>query len=522
MQVLNANPEPVKIHQGTRLGVSTPSHAICTVTEEGTSPETTLPESLNIDLDSSNLSSVQIQELKRSLVSFSDLFASPTGALGRTSVVKHAIQTDGPPVKQQLRRMPEALKAAVKEEVQKMLNQGVVRPSSSPWSSPTVLVKKKNGAWRFCVDYRKVNSMTRRDAYPLPRIDATLDALAGAQYFTTLDLASGYWQVELEEDAKKKTAFSTPFGHYEFNVMPFGLTNAPPTFQRLMDCVLAGISPEQCLIYLDDIIVFSQTFQEHLQRLSNVLKEIRKAGLKLQGSKCKFACKEVHYLGYIVSQGGISPDPDKLRAVSAFPAPSNEKQLREFLGLSNYYRRFVKNYSQIAEPLYKLTKKNTKGFQWDAACQQAFDDLKQRLTSPPILTYPVFTLPFIVHADASERAIGGVLSQVQEGEERVIGYWSRQLNKAERNYSTVEREALAVVAAVKEFYPYLYGFHFTLVTDHNPLTSLKGLNDVHGRLTRWIPSYNSLTFSLSIGPGESMVMQMHFLGGRPKSLRYWL
>ena len=186
-------------------------------------------------------------------------------------MVKHAIHCNGHPVKQQLRRMPETLKAAVKEEVQKMLNQRVVRPSSSPWSSPTVLMRKKNRAWRLCVDYRKVNSMTRRDAYPLPRIDATLDALAGAQYFTTLDLASGYWQVELEEDAKEKTTFSTSFGHYEFNVMPFGLTNAPPTFQRLMDCVLAGISPEQCLIYLDDIIVFSQTFQEHLQHLSNVL-----------------------------------------------------------------------------------------------------------------------------------------------------------------------------------------------------------------------------------------------------------
>ena len=214
-----------------------------------------------------------------------------------------------------------------------------------------------------------------------------------------------------------------------------------------------GYSPEQSLIYLDDIIVFSQTFQEYLQRLSNVLKEIRKAGLKLQGSKCKFACKEVHYLGHIVSEGGISPNPDKLRAVSAFPVPNNEKQLREDLGLSNYYRRLVKNHSQNAEPLDKLTKKNTKGFQWDAACQQAFDDLKRRLTSPPTLTYPVFTLPFIVHTDASERAIGGVLSQVQEGEEWVIAYWSRQLNKAERNYSTVKREALEVVAAVKEFNP---------------------------------------------------------------------
>ena len=344
--------------------------------------------------------------------------------------------------------------------------------------------------------------MTRQDAYPLPRIDATLDVLAGAQYFTTLDLASGYWQVELEEENKEKTAFSTPFGHYEFNVMPFGLTNAPPTFQRLMDCVLAGLSPEQCLIYLDDIIVFSQTFQGHLQRLSNVLQQLRKAGLKLRVCKCHYAGTEVHFLGHVVSAAGISPDTEKIRAVSDFPVPRDEKQLKEFLGLSNYYRRFVENYSQIAEPLYKLTRKTSNGFQWNAMCQQAFEDLRQKLTSPPVLAYPMFNLPFIVHTDASDGAIGAVLSQIQEGEEHVIAYWSRQLQKAERNYSTIEREALAVVAAVKDFYPYLYGFHFTLVTDHNPLTSLRGLDDVHGRLTRWMTFLQQFDFQFKYRPGR--------------------
>ena len=211
-----------------------------------------------------------------------------------------------------------------------MLHQGVVSPRSSPWSSLTILVMKKDGSCQFCVDYCKVNSMTRRDAYPLPRIDATLDALAGAQYFTTLDLASSYWHVELEEEDEEKMAFSTPFGHYEFGVMPFCLTNAPPTFQRLMNCVLARLSPEQCLIYLDDIKVFSQTFQGHLQYLSNVLQQIRKAGLKLQVSKCHFACEEVHYLSHIVSEADIPPDTDNIRAVSDFPVPTDEKQLSEF------------------------------------------------------------------------------------------------------------------------------------------------------------------------------------------------
>ena len=190
-----------------------------------------------------------------------------------------------------------------------MLEQGVVKPSRSPWSSPIVTVKKKDGSWRFCVDYRKLNSVTHQGAYPLPRIDATLDSLAGATYFTTLDLASGYWQVEVEEQDKEKTAFSTPKGHFEFNVMPFGLTNAPATFQRLMECVLAGLTQEQCLIYLDDIVVFSKSFEEHIERLTNVFQALRQAGLTLKLSKCYFAQKEVKYLGHIVSAAGVRPDP---------------------------------------------------------------------------------------------------------------------------------------------------------------------------------------------------------------------
>ena len=195
-----------------------------------------------------------------------------------------------------------------------MLEQGVVQHSSSPWSSPIVMVKKKDGSWRFCVDYRKLNSVTHQDAYPLPWIDATLDSLSGAAYFTTLDLASGYWQVEVEEQDKEKTAFSTPQGHFEFNVMPFGLTNAPATFQRLMECVLAGLSGEQCLIYLDDIVVFSKTFQEHIVRLTNVFQALHQAGLTLKLSKCNFAQREVKYLGHIVSAAGVRPDPTKIEA----------------------------------------------------------------------------------------------------------------------------------------------------------------------------------------------------------------
>eukprot|EP00731_Ephydatia_muelleri_P003232 Em0001g3232a len=409
----------------------------------------------SVDLTGTDLTQSQKKKLENLVWEFRSLFVTEGGPTGRTSKVKHAIITNGLPVREPIRRIPHALQETVKLEVKKMLKDGVIRESNSPWSSPIVMIKKKDGSWRFCVDFRKVNSMTQKDAYPLPRIDETLEALTGSQFFTTLDLASGYWQVEMEEADRKKTAFSTREGHFEFNVMPFGLTNAPATFQRLMECVLAGLTYEQCLIYLDDIVVFSVTFDQHLERLKTVFHHLAEAGLKLKPSKCHFAKSEIRYLGHIVSRQGIQADPDKTSAMISFPVPSDIKELRQFLGLTNYYRRFIKGYSSIAEPLHKLTRKTEGGFKWNSECQNAFQHLKHLLVSPPILAYPQFQLPFVVASDASGCAIGAVLSQEHEGGEKVIAYWSRQLSKPERNYSTIERDALAVVAAVKEFFPYL-------------------------------------------------------------------
>ena len=456
----------------------------------------------DIDLTGTDLLVSERRQLLDLLASFGTLFSRVGGPLGRTGMVKHDIETSGPPIRQPLRRLPHSMKPVVEDEVQRMLQQGVIRPSTSPWSSPVVMVRKKDGSWRFCIDYRKVNAATRQDAYPLPRIDATLDSLAGSLYFTTLDLASGYWQVELEEDIKEKTAFSTPNGHFEFNVMPFGLTNAPATFQRLMECILAGLTSHECLIYLDDIIVFSRSFPEHLTRLRKVLLRLQEAGLTLKPSKCQFAKREVQYLGHIVNAAGVKPNPAKTDAVASYPAPTTVKELRQFLGLANYYRRFVKNYSQIAEPLHQLIRKTSKGLYWTTACQNAFDELKHHLVSPPILTYPDFSQEFILHTDASGIALGAVLCQKPGGNEHVISYWSRQLTKPERNYSTIEREALAAVAAIKEFSPYLYGFPFTLITDHNPLTALKGVKDVGGRLARWMLFLQQFDFKMEYKPGR--------------------
>ena len=504
LQVANASPTPTTVYNGTKLGMFAPISQVhpINVVQEGEFPMETGSTPPNIDLAGTDLSPIEQQQLLNLLTSFSTIFTTANDPLGRTNVVKHSIQTSGPPIRQPLRRLPQAMKPVVEMEVQKMLEQGVIQHSTSPWSSPVVMVRKKDGAWRFCVDYRKVNAATRQDAYPLPRIDATLDSLSGSVYFTTLDLASGYWQVELEETAKETTTFSTPDGHFEFNVMPFGLTNAPATFQRLMECVLAGLTTHECLIYLDDIIIFSASFPNHLARLRGVLSRLFEAGLKLKPSKCHFARKEVHYLGHVISAIGVKPNPFKTAAVSSYPAPTNVKELRQFLGLSNYYRRFIKDYSRIAEPLHQLTRKTSKGFLWTPACQDAFDELKLRLTTAPILTFPDFSKEFILHTDASATALGAVLCQEKEGVEHVIAYWSRQLNKPERNYSTIEREALATVAAIKEFYPYLYGFSFKLFTDHNPLIALKGLKDVGGRLARWMIFLQQFNFQIKYKPGK--------------------
>ena len=299
-----------------------------------------------------------------------------------------------------------------------------------------------------------------------------------------MDLMSGYWQVELSPDAREKTAFTTYSGLFEFLVLPFGLTNAPATFQRLMECVLRGLTWRVCLIYLDDVIVFSKTFEEHLANLRLVFTRFRAAGIKLKPSKCHFGRTEVPYLGHIVSKDGVRPDPDKIRAVQEFPVPRNVHEVRSFLGLANYYRKFVKDFCQLAAPLHQLTSKKVQ-FKWTEESNAAFQTLKAALVSAPILAYPDFTREFQLYVDASDSAIGMVLGQIQNDKEVVIAYAGRGFNPAERNYSATEREALAVVEGIKHFQTYLYGSRFTVITDHNALRWLMNIKEATGRLARW-------------------------------------
>jgi len=335
------------------------------------------------------------------------------------------------------------------------------------------------------VDYRKLNSATVKDSYPLPRIDDSIDALSGSCWFSTLDLASGYWQVEVEERDRPKTAFTTGSGLYQFTVMPFGLCNAPATFERLMERVLSGLPWEVCLLYLDDIIVHAKTFKAELERLRSVFARLREAGLKLSPKKCHLFKKRVVFLGHVVSEEGVSTDPEKIKAVCEWPTPTSASTLRSFLGLCSYYRRFVRGFANIAAPLHRLTEKD-KAFVWTHECDVAFHRLKQVMSQAPMLAYPTSEGAFVLDTDASNTGIGAVLSQKQGGEERVIAYFSRSLTKSERQYCVTRKELLALVTAVRHFHHYVYGRHFKVRTDHGALRWLMNFKNPEEQTARWI------------------------------------
>ena len=421
---------------------------------------------------------------------------------GKTDVIEHTIDTgDAEPIRQRGRRVPHALRPLVEEQIDRMIESGIVRPSNSSWASPIVLVRKKDGTYRFCVDYRSVNAVAVKDSFPLPRIDETFDALSGARYYSMLDLASGYWQVLMRKDAVAKSAFVTERGLFEFTVMPFGLTNAPATFQRLMERVLRRLTWEHCLVYLDDILIFSKSFEEHVTGLTKVLQKLREAGLKAKPAKCQFGRRSVNYLGHVVSADGLAPEDEKIRAVTAFPVPKSVEQVRSFVGLAGYYRRFVPDSSTIAKPLFDILKKGCK-FHWTDRCDGALKKLQRSLTEAPILTFPRFEEVFCVATDASNVGLGAVLFHRIDGAERVVSYASRTLSPAEQKYAVVEKEALGLVWAVTHFRVYLLGKPFVLITDHCPLKWLKTLKDPNGRIARWIMTLSEYQWDIQHRSGK--------------------
>lgn len=370
------------------------------------------------------------------LQKYSTVFSQDEGDIGCTALVQHEIPLlNETPIRKRYRRLPPSQYDLVKTHIQELLNRGVVRVSCSPYSSPIVVVEKKDGTIRLCVDYRQLNARTRKDAFPLPRIEESLDALAGATLFSTLDLASGYNQVPVAEHDKAKTAFCTPFGLFEFNRMPFGLCNALSTFQRLMERIFGDERFHSLLLYLDDIVIFSTSFESHLQRLEMVLGRLRQHNLKLKLKKCNFFQSKVRYLGHVISAAGVSTDPEKIRAVAEWKRPRTLTELRSFLGFASYYRRFVEGFAKCAAPLHKLVgtlqggqkraRVNSLEGRWDEACEMAFTGLKSKLVSAPVLGFADFSKPFILEIDASHAGLGAVLSQEHQGKRRPVAFASR-------------------------------------------------------------------------------------------------
>jgi hypothetical protein len=480
ISVINLNNQPVKIWPNTVIALAEKGYSVNYVQNIREEQYKEIHYQLGDELNEEEI--IILEEI---LKKNRDCFAADITELTVTDRIEHDINTgDHLPIKKWPYRIAPIERREIQRQVKEMLDQGIIEESKSPWASPVVLVKKKTGEFRFCIDYRQLNNITKKDAFPLPRIQDLLDSVGGAKYFTTLDMKSGYHAIPMKKEDREKTAFVTPDGHFQYKVMPFGLTNAPSTYQKMITTLFAGKIWKNCLAYLDDVIIYTQTFDDHLEEIKEVFNLLREANLKLNPEKCVFAAKEVKYLGHIIAEKGITPDPSKVQAVMDFPRPTTVKEIRSFIGLSSYYRKFIKNFAQISGPIVKLTKKD-QPYKWREEQEESFKQLKQALCDAPVLTHLMEECEVELHTDASGFGIGVVLVQKEAEGEKVLGYASRRLSKAEINYTITEKECLAIVYGIAQFRPYLYGRKFTIVTDHCALCWLTKVKNPNGRVCRW-------------------------------------
>ena len=450
-----------------------------------TDPDGDIPK---IDMDNPTLSAQEVAELITFLLKNKPAFASTLAKLGHSTEFYHTIETgNAKQVALRFYRTSPKIQKEIDNQIEELLRHGIIEPSTSAWSSPVVMVKKPDGSYRMAVDYRIINRHTLPRNFPVPRLSDIFDQIGETkpQYFSTLDMSSGFWQISVHPDDKDKTAFVTKNAKFVFNRMPFGLKNAPSTFQQCTSTVLKDLLGKCCCVYADDILCYSPDLKTHMADLQKIFDRLIAASLTLNPKKCKIAVQEVKYLGHILSPTGIQPNPAKVTVIQNHPIPKTVTEVRRFLGLTQYYRRFQKGYANIAKPLQNLTK-NDVSFEWTPACQQAFDTLIDNLTSAPLLAYPDCEKPFLLSCDASDVAIGYILSQLDNDKrEHVIEYSGRALRRAELNYSVTDKEALAVVEGFRHFHTYLYGNHTTVITDHIALEHIHKNPKITGRVARW-------------------------------------
>ncbi|XP_078787638.1 retrovirus-related Pol polyprotein from transposon 297 [Oryzias latipes] len=481
------------------------------------------PDQLKFDFGDSPIPSEWKDRVIAKLKQIPEVFSHHDLDFGRTDKVKHHIRLhDETPFKHRARPIHPRDIEAVRNHLCDLLEAGVIRESESPFSSPIVVVRKKNGDVRLCIDYRKLNLHTIKDAYALPNLEESFSALTGSRWFSVLDLKSGYYQIEMAEEDKPKTAFVTPLGFWEFNRMPQGVTNAPSTFQRLMERCMGDLHLKEVLVFLDDLIIFSDTLEEHEDRLMRVLHRLKDYGLKLSLEKCKLFQTSVRYLGHIVSERGVETDPEKIDALKSWPIPQTLKELRSFLGFAGYYRRFIQGYAAIAKPLNDLTRghslkhhqpkesapspshaKQPFNERWTSECQHAFETLIDRLTTAPVLGFANPKKTYVLHTDASTIGLGAALYQEQNGQLRVIAYASRGLSASESRYPAHKLEFLALKWSVTEkFHDYLYGSSFMVITDNNPLTYILTSARLDAASHRWLAALSTYDFKLQYRAGH--------------------
>ena len=484
------------------------SISICQVTANIDDTLATLRE----NMPGGRLTEQQLQQLAEVVSKHHEVFAKDSKDYGKISPLydlQHEIMTEeAKPVLQKPYRHSRYEEDFLKKLVEELEQAGLIRPSTSPWISPVVLVKKKDGGLRMCIDFRRLNAVTKRDPYQLPRIDSLIDRMQGCQYFSSIDVLSAFWNVPMAPQDVEKTGFTTAFGNYEWLRMPFGLINASSTFQRLMDRVTSGL--KNAAAYIDDVFVFARSWEEHLHALDATLGRLKEAGLKCKLSKCTFGGESVKCLGQIVSKDGVTIDEDKLQAIRDLPRPQDASGVRSFVGFVNYFRQFIHDYANICAPLINLTKKKVE-WNWTDECEKAFHTLKLKLAERPVLAMPDFSPDhpvFKLHTDWSKTAIGAVLLQKNRVTdlEHAIAYASRVLSSAERNYAPTEGECLAVVWAVKKFRHYLHGRRFEILTDHHALKWLQEARFTNSKLERWALALQEHDYTIDYQKGEDNVI----------------